>query len=184
MPDTAPLNLADIDPPLWRVIVEDTAYGPYTLGQLQSFIGEGRLGPASLVAKGDGAPILEARNVPELDAKFSHHSRDRMEKTPQNEQTCNYLIVTRLSGAEEASLVQALNSLGNFGGAMPGAYVLSSTSKLAAVQKRLSEAVGTLDQVLIVNATTNRLGWFNLGPEADIHLRAIWNRPQAADRPQ
>ena len=37
MADTA-LELGEVDPPKWRVLVHGTTYGPYTLGQMQSFV--------------------------------------------------------------------------------------------------------------------------------------------------
>jgi hypothetical protein len=31
------------------------------------------------------------------------------------------------------------------------------------------------EQVLIVNASKDRLAWFNLGPESDIAVRDVWD---------
>ena len=49
-----PLDLSSIDPPIWRIMVSDVVYGPYTLGQMRAFVDEGRLLASSRVARGEG----------------------------------------------------------------------------------------------------------------------------------
>jgi len=174
------LDLSKVDPPVWRVLIQSTAYGPYTLGQLQSFIEDGRIGLQTKVAKGDGAAFVPAETIsalqPALRKKFINAKNKSKKDNPDTSH--NYIIITKLSGGDGASqaLMQAINSFGSFGEAMPGTFVLRSKVKLSAIQKGLNAAVSERDRVLIVDATSNRLGWFNLGPEADIHLRSIWDK--------
>jgi len=54
------LDLGRIDPPIWRILVADVVYGPYTMGQMQSFLRESRLSPQSIVAMGDGGAFKPA----------------------------------------------------------------------------------------------------------------------------
>jgi len=174
------LDLSKVDPPVWRVLIKSTAYGPYTLGQLQGFIEDGRIGLQTKVAKGDGAAFIAAETIPELQPalrkKFINARNKGEEDRPDTPH--NYIIITKLSGGDGASqaLMQAINSFGSFGEAMPGIFVLRSKVKLSTIQKALNAAVSSKDRVLIVDATSNRLGWFNLGPEADVHLRSIWDK--------
>ena len=174
------LDLSKIDPPVWRVLIQSTAYGPYTLGQLQGFIEDGRIGLQTKVAKGDGAAFVAAEIIPELQPalrkKLLSAKNKRQEEKPGTPH--NFIIVTKLSGGHGASqaLMQTINSFGSFGETMPGIFVLRSKAKLSTIQQRLNAAVSARDRVLIVDATSNRLGWFNLGPEADVHLRSIWDK--------
>ena len=54
------LNLSEIYPPVWRVLVKGSVYGPYTLGQMQTFISDRRIGPGTQIAEGDGGAFLPA----------------------------------------------------------------------------------------------------------------------------
>ncbi|MEM9055472.1 MAG: hypothetical protein AAGB16_09115, partial [Pseudomonadota bacterium] len=54
------LDLSAIDPPIWRMLVNEVVYGPYTLGQMRSFVDENRLSETSQVAAGDGGAFMAA----------------------------------------------------------------------------------------------------------------------------
>lgn len=174
---TTSLDLSEVDPPIWRVLIKDTAYGPYTLGQLQGFIAEGRITLQTKIAKGDGAPFVEAETLPALQPALRTKMREarQSDEGDQGDKPHNYIIITRLAGGDEP-ILHKINSLGSFGEAMPGVYVLRSKVKLSAIQQSLNSLAGERDRVLIVDATANRLGWFHLGPEADIHLRSVWDK--------
>ncbi len=172
------LDLSQVDPPIWRVLIKDTAYGPYTLGQMQSFVEEGRIGLQTKVAKGDGEPFIAAETIQDLqDAlRKKHLHQPKRRASDRTEAPHNYIIISRLTGMGETGLLQRLNTFGSFGQAMTGVYVLRSSTKLSVIQQTLQQATTARDEVLIVDATANRLGWFNLGPEADIHLRSVWDK--------
>lgn len=172
------LDLSEIDPPVWRVLIENTAYGPYTFGQVQSYINEGRIGLHSKIAKGDNAAFVDAETLKELQPALRKKvlEQPKRRQGDQSGTPHNYTIISQLKGESETKLVQCLNAFGSFGEAMPGVYVLRSKAKLSTLQKGLKAATQSLDRVLIVNATMNKLGWFNLGPAADAHLRSIWDK--------
>lgn len=174
-----PLDLSQADMPIWHVLIQDTAYGPYTLAQLQHFIGEGRIGPQTKIAKGDGGAFADAEKIPALTRalkeKFGIADTAPASASEPDTPAHNYIVIVRLK-SENRALIQLLNNFGKFGEAMPGIYVLRSRTRLSVIQKALSAALSARDQVLIVDATADRLGWFNLGPEADIHLRSVWDK--------
>lgn len=172
------LDLGEVDPPIWRVLIKETVYGPYTLGQLQAFVSEDRIIPQTRLARGDGAPFVAAETIRELRASLyeKYFAKPKTEDSPKANAAHNYIIISRLNGTGESTLVRHLNTLGSFGEAMPGVYVLRSLIKLSALQKNLKALTHESDKLLIVDASSNRLGWFNLGPEADIHLSAIWDK--------
>lgn len=179
MTNTPALDLSKIDPPKWRILIGETAYGPYTLGQLQGFIGEGRIALQTKISSGDGKAFAAAETYPALQPALREKWK-RSEPVKSSEDTShNYLVVARFTVEGDRSVVQALNNLGTFGEAMPGVFILRSKQRLAAVQKALRTHLGTHDQLLVVDATTNRLAWFNLGPEADVHLKTTWDTSQA-----
>lgn len=167
------LDLARIDPPAWRILIGETVYGPYTLGQLQGFVAEGRIALTTKIAEGDGAPFIPAERHGALQGALRDKWKDAT-RQPRTEGAHNYLIITRFSTESDTVIVQALNGLGTFGEAMPGVFILSSEARLSTLQTTLRARLGSTDQLLIVDATDNRLGWFNLGPEADVQLKSIW----------
>lgn len=168
------LDLSEVDPPEWHVLVNGTVYGPYTLGQMQGFIGERRIGPGTQVAEGDGGAFLPAEQhrplIPAL--KDMHLSSTKAEPSAE---PSNYLIIAKLTGTGEMQLISAINRLGKFAEIMPGVWALRSSVKQAKLRERLRQTVTSADQVMIANASTGRLAWFNLGPEADVHIRRVWD---------
>ncbi|MEQ9315796.1 MAG: hypothetical protein RLN72_08075 [Henriciella sp.] len=72
-------------------------------------------------------------------------------------------------------LISMLNRLGKFADVMPGVWVLRSNVKQARIRERLQSTVSPRDQIMIANTTSGRLAWLNLGPEADVHIRNIWD---------
>lgn len=176
MERSASLDLSQIDPPVWRVLIADTAYGPYTLGQIQAFIAEGRIGLHSQVAEGDGAAFVSAETVTVLQPVLREALQSKQASAnDSNGEPHNFLVISKLAAGDH-KLTGVLNRLGHFGEALPGVFLLSSSVKLSAIQQALNRELDERDRVLIVDATTNRLGWFNLGPEADVHIRSIWDK--------
>lgn len=168
------LDLSEMDPAEWRVLVSDTVYGPYTLGQMVGFIAEKRVGPGTQVAEGDGGAFLPAQQHHPL----VRHLKEALRPSSQPEtadEASNYLIIAKLSGTGETQLVSAMNRLGKFAEIMPGVWALRSSVKHARLREQLNQTITSADQVMIANASTGRLAWLNLGPEADVHIRRVWN---------
>lgn len=175
MSSDAVLQLQEVDPPVWRVMVGDTDYGPYTLGQMRKFIAERRVGLETLVTRGEGA-FCPARTVPELGTAFASqrhraHGEEEAAAVPSN-----FVVVSSLRGEASLGLIRAMSSLGRFVEVFPGTFILRSRQKLARVQNTLGSAIGAADRFLVVDANHNRLAWRNLGPEVDVAVRSVWDR--------
>ena len=171
------LDLGRVDPPVWRVLIKDVAYGPYTLGQMQAFIDEGRVGMQTRVAKGEHAPIVAAESAKELQPALrkKYVSRPTADDD-HSEAPRNYVVIAQLAGSTNDELARQLNAYGSFGETLPGVYLLRSRTRLSLIQKGLQSITNIRDRVLIVDATNDRLGWFNLGPESDVYMRTIWDK--------
>ncbi|WP_084397324.1 GYF domain-containing protein [Henriciella aquimarina] len=171
------LNLSDIDPPKWRVQVNGTVYGPYTLGQMQGFARERRIGPHTKVSDRETGSFGPAGEVAALKDLFAAHGK--AEETPAGE-PANYLVIARLAETDERQLLGALNRLGKFAQVMPGVWALRSSVRQTHLRQALAGVVSPEEQVMIANASTGRLAWVNLGPEADAHIRSIWDADLSA----
>ena len=171
MPDDAAQPTGRITSPRWRVLVQGTVYGPYTLAQVQAFVGERRIGASSRLAEGDSGDFRPACEHAALRSLFE--TGDGREDSESG--VSNYLVIARLSGTGQMQLMGALNRLGKFAEVMPGVWALRSQAKQSRVRERLQATISAGDQVMIANASTGRLAWLNLGPEADVHIRRVWD---------
>jgi len=165
-----PLDLSQVDPATWRVFVNETAYGPYTLGQIRSFVVEGRIAQRTKIAEGNGAPVIEAGACSKLASAFAEVT------SPQStESLSNFVIIAHLLDGDR-KLVSVLNQIGTFGEAMPGVFLLRSALKLSEIQSLLRDVTDSEEKFMIVDASNNRLAWLGLGPDANTHMQSIWNK--------
>ncbi|MFN3214490.1 MAG: hypothetical protein ACE37M_15400 [Henriciella sp.] len=174
MPDKNALDLSSIDPPIWRIMVEDVVYGPYTFGQLQAFADEGRLSETSKVANGDGGAFLLARAHAELMPFFQ--ARPEAPKPEQNTEPSNYFITVQTDGDGRRAVISFLNEVGTFSELMPGSFILSSPQTIVELRASLSTVLAERGRCVIVNARTGQLAWMGLKPDADAHAKMIWKR--------
>lgn len=172
MTDETALNLSEVDPADWHVMVNGSVYGPYTLGQMQGFVRERRVSFRTQVAHGDPTDFRPAGEHPELVSMFET-GKGRMDEAAA--EPANYLIATHLTGTGEMQIMGALNRLGTFAEVMPGVWVLRSKVRQTKIREHLHATVSQADQVMIANVSSGRLAWLNLGPEADIHIRQVWD---------
>lgn len=170
MTSSKPLDLKKVDPPVWRIFVSDKVYGPFTLGQLRIFILDGRINARSRIAEGNGGKIIAAAECAQLASAFA----ERLERI-QPRSLSNFVIITPYVSDKE-NLIETLNQMGSFGEVMPGVFLLRSDIRLAQIHGRLSEATGGSEQIMIVDATNDRLAWLGLGADINEQMNAIWNK--------
>lgn len=165
-----PLDLNRVDPAIWHLLVCNTTYGPYTLGQLRSFVSEGRISPQSKIAAGDGAKFVAAADCPQLASAFTEYAEKQ-----DRQRFANLVIVAKLS-EDDRKLVAALNELGAFAQAMDSVFLLRSDKKLTDIRARLLSISAPDEKIMIIDASHDRLAWLGLDADADSHLRAVWNK--------
>lgn len=168
------LDLSSIDPPIWRMMVSDVVYGPYTLGQMRNFYEEGRLSASSKVSRGDGGAFISA---------FEHLSlRDLFaaieDEAPPTEraEAANYIITVQTGSDGRQSLIALLNQIGRFSELMAGTFILHAEISVVDLHSQLSTVLAERGKFVIANASTGQLAWMGLGPDTDQHARAVWKR--------
>ena len=172
MASETPLNLAEIDPPVWRVLVKDKAYGPYTLGQMRGFILEGRVTRKTKIAEGDGGAFKPAGDIPRLSMAFGEHLAPTHADINA---PANYVIVAQLAGEDTNAVTGLLNSCGIFAEIASGLYVLRSRLRLAKLREAMDNLSNAGDRIIIINASNGRLAWLGLGQDADAQIRSVWD---------
>lgn len=169
------LDLAQVDPSVWRVMVKDTVYGPYTLGQMRSFALEGRLTPSSRTAEGDGGAFIPASEQAALRPLFQLRAARKVADKPAS--PANHIVVLKSLGDSRNRVIGVLNTIGKFVEIMPETFLLHTATRTPKIRELINEVIDEKDRVVIVNADSGRLGWIGLGPELDSHIRAVWRKP-------
>ena len=176
----------------WIMSVEGRTYGPYTHSQMQAFAVEGRLAANSLIAKDSDGRFGPACQDPELGGLFRPATVG--ERSPfgsgsdsisrpfgqsdgnLSEEPSHFVIVADMKSGSIAALEEEILKLGPAYAVMPLAWVLSADISVGALKNILVQKLGKLDNLLVVDASHDKLTWSNLGPEADTRLRRIWTK--------
>ena len=176
-----PIDLAVIDPPVWHVLAGDAVYGPYTYGQMRGFIREGRIARDTLVAPREGGPFKRAGEIGKLVPVFDPLAMPREDDdtgaaTAAAADTAhNLVLMTKLTGVRAEALRRIMNEIGDYAEPMPGVFVMRTRTPMQRVRARIEVVVSTEDQVVLVDASHNRIGFIHLGPEKDVNVRSVWN---------
>ena len=60
---------------------------------------------------------------------------------------------------------------------MPNLWIVTTDQTVSAVRNRLVQELGKLDTLFVVDATHGKAAWFNFGPEVDVRIRRVWQKP-------
>ncbi len=166
-----PIDLAHIDPPIWRIKVDGTIYGPYTQGQMRALIGETRLSPYSEVAVGENGTFKPAVQHVTLANLFNEDAASPEKSSTKQK---NHLVVHNGSPEARLEIIKSLNELGLFVEVMDGVFLLNSPNRILDIKSQLAEACDASDRVLVVNAEDSRLAWFGMDHDMTDHIHTVW----------
>lgn len=163
----------------WRIKIGDRVYGPYTGHQLRTFKTEGRLVAHSMVSRENGSPAElqwhTASSDTVLGSLFRSVSQTSAVFGQRNEAGgSKFLIVLDMKGANYAPFEAAIASLGRVYRVTPTMWMLAGAHTVAGLRNHLSQYLGIADSMLVIDASNGRVGGFNMGPEADAHIRHVW----------
>jgi hypothetical protein len=164
----------------WWVNANLKVYGPYTLGQMGRFIMEGRVIGSTLVATKADGEWVEARFAPSLRGSL-HDERTNFHVQPgemrKQATSANMLVWADIVTGATFTFEEELRKLGPVAQIAPGLFILRSTRTAGVVRNALSQVLGRGDKFMVIDASRDRLAWFNLGPEIDVRVRDVWNAP-------
>ena len=173
-----------IDPPpipsvKWRIQVGDKLYGPYPRSRLIEFLKEGRVVASTLLGCGADTEYVRADKHPQLRWDFNANRKrkfgePRLDPGETEVPVCNYFIAARLMSSNEAFEKQ-LREAGKMTRAAGDMWVVRSRLTVQQIRNKLTSIMRPHEHFVIVNATKDRLAWFNLGVENDISVRDVWD---------
>ncbi|MEJ0059721.1 MAG: DUF4339 domain-containing protein [Terricaulis sp.] len=170
-------------PATWWVQVRGQAYGPYTLDQLARFVEEGRVRPATRISDSPSTGWIEARRVDALMAPLRAAAPNEQ---PANEgqaaEAANVFVHAEILSGAWGAFMAALESMGVIADLAPGLWLIRTRFGAGVIRNTLSQTLERGDRFVVIDATRDRLAWFNLGPENDVHIREVWNGPLRAEK--
>jgi len=151
----------------WWVQVRGRAFGPYNIDRIAQFMSEGRVKPSTLLSdKPDGA-WTEARRIMSL--------RGLRTPTPANDVAANVVVHAEIVSGAFNAFVAGLESLGFICELANGLWLLRTRQSVGTIRNTLSQTLEMGDRFIVVDATRDRLAWFNLGPDVDVRIAKVWN---------
>jgi hypothetical protein len=163
----------------WRIKIGDQEYGPYPRTRLIDFLKEGRVQAGTFVACGTDTDYHRADHHPNLRWNFNAPRKrkfgdPKLEPGETEVPVCNYLIAARLTGGNER-VEKTLRDCGKMSRAAGDMWVLRSKQTVQQLRNQLSMIMKPHESFVIVNASKDRLAWYNIGVEADISVRGVWD---------
>jgi hypothetical protein len=165
----------------WWVQVRGKAYGPYSPAQMHGFVSEGRVRPSSLVGPSAEGPWSEARTHEGL---MAHLRANRsLARKPANDGAdniwANVFVFAEIHSGAWTRFMAALEALGLFVELAPGFWLVRTQKSAGVMRNTLSQTLDQGDRFAVIDATRDRLAWYNLGPEVDVRIREVWNASPA-----
>ena len=171
-------DVARINSPIatqWWVQIRGRSFGPYTIEQMARFMSEGRVKPTSMVADNPNSGWMEARKVMSL----------RGLRTPAAANdaagAANVFVQAEIFSGATMTFLAALEDLGTVCDLAPGLWLVRTKFSAGVIRNTLSQTLETGDRFVVIDATRDRLAWFNLGPETDVRIGKVWNGPLRAE---
>jgi hypothetical protein len=172
----------------WTISAGSRVFGPYSAEQMQIFRDQGRLAPHSLVARtGDDnfRPAGEDQSLGHLFAAPEAPSPEpakaeqaaKFGRDAENDGEVNrYVIIADMKSGSITGVDEEISKLGPACRLTVQAWILNSEISLNTLRSALTQKLGKLDNLFIVDVSHDKAAWFNFGPETETRLRSLWLR--------
>ena len=164
--------------PQWWVQVRGQAYGPYSFDQLSHFVEEGRIRPSTPVSDKPEAGWTEARRIGGL---MPQHRAELHVEPAKSDTGANVFVFAEIRSGAWMAFMAALEAMGVLAELAPGLWLVRTRFSAGIVRNTLSQTLERGDKFAVIDATRDRLAWYNLGPEVDVRLGHVWNAPLGAE---
>lgn len=156
----------------WWVQIRGRAFGPYSIERMAQFMSEGRIKPTTMVTDKPEGAWTEARRIMSL--------RGLRTPTPANDVAANVIVHAEIASGAHTAFVAAIEGLGHICDLANGLWLLRTRHSAGTIRNTLSQTLEHGDRFIVVDATRDRLAWFNLGPDVDVRIAKVWNGPAPA----
>ena len=159
----------------WWVQIRGRSFGPYSIEQMASFMSEGRVRPSTMVADNPETGWTEARRIMSLRGlRTPAAANDTVE-------AANVFVHAEIVSGAWMAFMAGLEGMGTVCDLAPGLWLVRTPFSAGVVRNTLSQTLEIGDRFVVIDATRDRLAWFNLGPEVDVRIAKVWNGPLRAE---
>jgi hypothetical protein len=88
----------------------------------------------------------------------------------------NFVLIFDVKSRGHGKLEEDIMNMGRSVKILPGIWLLNGPYTAGSIRNQLLHHFGTLDSFFIIDASRDKLAWFNLGPEVDSQIRQVWRR--------
>jgi hypothetical protein len=168
-------NLKSATSTQWWVQIRGRAFGPYSIDQMATFLAEGRVRPTTMVSPNGKSDWTEARRVMAL--------RGLRKPAAANdaEEAANIFVHAEIFSGSWMAFMAAMESMGFVCDLGPGLWLVRTRFTSGVIRNTLSQTLERGDRFVVIDASRDRLAWFNLGPEVDVRIGKVWNGPLRAE---
>jgi hypothetical protein len=168
----------------WRVKINDKEYGPYPRSRLIDFLKEGRVTASTFLCCGNDTDFHRADHHPNLRWDFKAPKKrkfgdPRLDAGETEVPVCNYFIAARLLAGNDR-FERVLREAGKMTRAAGDMWVLRSRLTVQQLRNQLTMIMRPHEHFFIINASKDRLAWFNIGVENDVNVRDVWDSDDVA----
>lgn len=91
-------------------------------------------------------------------------------------EAANFVLIFDVKSRGHGKLEEDIMNMGRSVKILPGIWLLNGPYTAGGIRNQLLHHFGTLDSFFIIDASRDKLAWFNLGPEVDSQIRQVWRR--------
>lgn len=191
-------------PEQWYVQFDGLAYGPYSHGQMQGFVSEGRVIAGSLITLDPSRGYFQASAFPIfLQWQSAAHNMGHMQPVvgqtqemqvqqqqpapvavgqsyqPHRQQDPTpavLLVMAEIRSSQGMPFLQALQAHGTAQRIGDTVWLLRSAITADALRSSLSRTLSKQDRLFILDSFNNKTAWFNIGADMDNRIRDLWEQ--------
>jgi hypothetical protein len=146
---------------------------------MAQFLAEGRVRPATMVSDNGQDNWMEARKVMALRGLRAPNQAAANDSS----EAANVFVHAEIFSGSWNAFMAALETMGHVCDLAPGLWLVRTKFSAGIIRNALSQTLERGDRFVVIDATRDRLAWFNLGPETDVRIGKVWNGPARTEAP-
>lgn len=164
---------------IWYIQVDGQAYGPFDDRTLWQYMTEGRVSAQSLISQAPNTGYRPVSADPSLMSWLGQiPSLETMHPnagSAVHAKATVFIIMGEIRSGRGMDFMQTLQSLGPTQRLGTTVWLLKAQTDAQTLRDILSQPLGADDRLFVLDSFENQTAWFNLSPEMDQQIEALWD---------